>query len=69
MDKAVAAIGTTTSKPRETLRSCGDNDYPSVIRRSECKGECGGEHDPELAETIAKVERVFPGARLVKFTQ
>jgi hypothetical protein len=29
----------------------------------------GGEHDRELAEAIAKVEGVFPGARLAKFTQ
>jgi biotin operon repressor len=69
MDKAVAVIGTTDSKPGETLTSCGDSDYSNAIRRSECKRECGGEYDPELAETIATVERVFPGARLVKLTR
>lgn len=29
----------------------------------------GGEYDQELAEAIAAVKGVFPGARLVKFTQ
>jgi hypothetical protein len=29
----------------------------------------GGEYDRALAEATAVVERVFPGARLVKFTQ
>jgi len=29
----------------------------------------GGEYDWELAQAIAKVEGVFPGARLVRFSQ
>jgi hypothetical protein len=68
MDEAAAAIGTTPSKPGETLTSRVDNDYSSATRHSECAAECGGEYDPEAAEAIATVERVFPGARLVKFT-
>jgi hypothetical protein len=54
----------------ERMRGLADTEIVHALRDFEHELiALGGGYDSGLAEAIANVERVFPGARLVKFTQ